>query len=68
MSKEEFEDYCTRLEDRVIFGNLKNLQHGVGKQPSLTQEARKKRRESERYLESQRHSDRPQRERPSLYS
>lgn len=47
MSKKDFEDCCSRLEDRIIFSNLKNLKEGVNK-PTTTffQDARNKRRES----------------------
>lgn len=69
MSKKEFEDCCNRLEERIMFSNLKNFHKGIAKPtPTFFQDARNKRRESERQQQSQRNLPRPRQDRPSLFS
>ncbi len=47
MSKKDFKDKCTKLEDRIIFSNLKNFKHDILKsQPTFFQDAKVKKRES----------------------
>jgi hypothetical protein len=69
MSKKDFDDCCSKLSERIIFGNLKNFKEGISKPaPTFFQDARNKRRESEAQRQSQRNLPRPPNQRPSLAS